>query len=372
MAFQRRGNSSETSATPSASTTGGSSSIQISVHHTEKTNPTTTAVSIKHELEAGAVAGIAVGALLAGVLIASLAFCFLLRRKKKKQAAAAAYRPRRLSRNERTEKSDKGSHNIAHTPASSIDEMIPQPVADERIEEDLSKIRDNIKNHVRIYYHSDAILVNEIDEGALQDVADVMGTSTSVLAHSLVSPSARNDAIRLVVGCIMLSRCGEEHDQSFLPYHLAGLATLIAGKSDCRYFPSIRRIFELKRSIVQSAMYSKWKAITGALLQQHVGKQPQDVTKHVTDAISKIDAILAPFIVESADHGKRHRNLDMILKRSAKLAFLLFSQPASFRFDFSGRENTLVVFPALEQTVDDHGQALNRPRILVEKEVASV
>lgn len=119
-------------------------------------------------------------------------------------------------------------------------------------------------------------------------------------------------------------------------------------------------------------MYSKWKTITGALLLQQAGNQPDDLAQSFTDVIANIDAVLAPFVAKSVDGGQRYKNLNMILTRSAKLTFLLFTQPGSFRFDFSERQGTLVVCPALVQTVDDRGQALSHVRVLLEKETASV
>jgi hypothetical protein len=116
-------------------------------------------------------------------------------------------------------------------------------------------------------------------------------------------------------------------------------------------------------------MYSKWKTLTGALLQPHMNKTPQDVPHGFPEVIAKLDAILAPLIATSVDGDQRYRNLHMILTRAARLAFLLFSQPSTFRFDFSAPEGTMVVFPALVQTVDDRGQVLSRPRVLMEKEV---
>jgi hypothetical protein len=136
-------------------------------------------------------------------------------------------------------------------------------------------------------------------------------------------------------------------------------------------FRAYNQVRELNQVTAQSVMYSKWKTITGALLQQQVSKQPQGLAQNFIDVIAKLDAVLAPFVTESVDSGQRRKNLEMILTRSAKLAFLLFTQPGSFRFDFSSQEGTLVVFPALVQTVDDRGQVLSRLRVFMEKEVAS-
>jgi hypothetical protein len=234
MVFKRSGNDLEARQTSTASATSGSNAMQTPVQATESTAPTTTAAARKYGLQAGPVTGIAVGALLAGALIGSLAFFFLLHRQKKRQATAVAYQARHLPHNGHIARSEKGPGMVAHTVASSIDEMLPQPVADDKIIEDLSKIRDNVKNHARTYYHSNPISAGEIDEAALQDVADDMGIRTSLLVRSLLNPLARNDAIRLVVGCTILSRCDGERDPSLLPPQLAGLVTSIPGKHDCK------------------------------------------------------------------------------------------------------------------------------------------
>jgi hypothetical protein len=118
-------------------------------------------------------------------------------------------------------------------------------------------------------------------------------------------------------------------------------------------------------------MYSKWKVITGALLQHQVSQQPPGLAQNLADIITKLDTILAPFVTGDVNGSQRRKNLEMILTRSANLAFLLFTQPGSFRFDFISQRGTLVVFPALVQTVDDRGHILSRPRILVDKEVAA-
>ena len=118
-------------------------------------------------------------------------------------------------------------------------------------------------------------------------------------------------------------------------------------------------------------MYSKWKVVTGALLQQRYGKQNQDPSRAQAfqDTVVSLDSILAPFFKGSIDGGQRRKNLDMILTRAANFAFLLFSQPGTFRFDFASRQGGLTVFPALVQTVGDQGQPLNPIKVLTEKEV---
>jgi hypothetical protein len=120
-------------------------------------------------------------------------------------------------------------------------------------------------------------------------------------------------------------------------------------------------------------LFSKWKTITGALLQQRFGKESQDPgrAQSFEDTVTSLDAILAPFVKGSVDSGQRRKNLDMILTRAANFAFLLFAQPGSFHFDFTSRQSDLVVFPALVQTVGDQGQPLSPAKVLTEQEAVA-
>ena len=82
-------------------------------------------------------------------------------------------------------------------------------------------------------------------------------------------------------------------------------------------------------------MYSKWKTVTGTLLHERISqnKQDSDRKQKFAIAVADLDSIVAPF-VQSGLEAQRSKNLDMILTRSANFAFLLFSQPGSFKFEF--------------------------------------
>jgi hypothetical protein len=69
----------------------------------------------------------------------------------------------------------------------------------------------------------------------------------------------------------------------------------------------------------------------------------------------------------------RSRNLEGIMRRAAQYAFLLFSQPGSFVFDYTGtgQPDSLLVFPALLQTINDEAEVLLPPRVLSEKETVT-
>jgi hypothetical protein len=69
----------------------------------------------------------------------------------------------------------------------------------------------------------------------------------------------------------------------------------------------------------------------------------------------------------------RQHHLEGVMRRAAQFAFLLFSQPGSFSFDFRGpgEASSLLVFPVFLQTVSDEAEILSPPRLLSGGEVLS-
>jgi hypothetical protein len=199
--------------------------------HTSNTEASTTnsaaAISSKGRISGGAAAGVAIAMLLVGALLAGAVFFFLLRRQKKRQPpTSTAYQTLHPPYDAATALPEKGPTTTGAF-ATSIDDMLPQPVADDTITDAALKIRDNIKNHVRTYYCSALVPVASINQLGLQELATATGVSSSILAGALSNPSTRQDALRLFIGWIMLSRCTEERDPSLLPAELSRLAISI-------------------------------------------------------------------------------------------------------------------------------------------------
>jgi hypothetical protein len=263
---------------------------------------------------------------------------------------------------------------------TNIDRLLPQPAEDDVIIGGLSKIRDGIKNHVQNYYHDAPIGPRMVDEARLVELATVMAIPTSGIVDLLLNPATRIPMIRLFLAHLILSRCSEKTDGtvSFLPNEVSALAALhidgsdTAGKSDpCNTSPSHSN----NRNIAaQAALFSKWKTITGTLIQQRYSQQPDENDPRagsISQALAAAEPILHPFINPSVDMNARHRNLEGIIRRAAQYTFLMFCQPGSFSFDYTGtgQPASLVVFPALLQTVSDEAEVLSPPRVLSEKEV---
>lgn len=118
---------------------------------------------------------------------------------------------------------------VASPVASNIENLVPQPVSDDTITGDVSKIRDSIKNHVRTYYHTAPIPTVSINVAGLQHLARATGVESSALAVALANPTIRQDTLRLVISWFILSKCTGERHPSLLPKELAKLTTSISG-----------------------------------------------------------------------------------------------------------------------------------------------
>lgn len=250
--------------------------------------------------------------------------------------------------------------------ATNVDRLLPQPAEDDAIIGGLSKIRDGIKNHVQNYYYSGPISHEMVDEARLVDLSQATGIPTSALLKFLLNPTTRLPTIRLFLGYLILSRCQGRTDgqPSFLPDEVLGLAAYQSSANNANSYQA------------QSALFSKWKTISGVLLQQQYGQQPGDNdvrNGNIAQILAAAESVLHPFINPNIDMNARQRNLEGIMKRAAQFAFLLFSQPGSFSFDFRGRgqPDSLLVFPAFLQTVSDEAEILSPPRVLGETEVVS-
>ena len=176
-------------------------------------------------------AGVAIGMLLAGFLIAGAAFLFLSRRQKKKQ-----YNPTIASLTLHAPNSgaggrlEKGRAVVTSAYATDINDMLPQPASDDTITDEALKIRDNIKNHVREFYHVSPVPAASINQANMKELAIATGTSSSVLASMLSNISTRAETLRLIVAWSVLSRCTGERVESLLPGELAPLALSVPGR----------------------------------------------------------------------------------------------------------------------------------------------
>lgn len=108
---------------------------------------------------------------------------------------------------------------------------------------------------------------------------------------------------------------------------------------------------------------SKWRQMSAALMQSNYGGgdiSPDDRRqRNIQDLVEALDTVLAP-VASKRTNGERRQNLEDLVKKGAHLAYVIFTLPTKWEFDWQHpegqRKGELVVFPALVQVSDDQGR----------------
>ncbi|KAI4225645.1 MAG: hypothetical protein L6R36_003761 [Xanthoria steineri] len=315
-----------------------------------------------NDISPGAAAGIGIGCAIAGALIAAAIFVLFFRRRRRRAPPRSDAIP--LNGFGSVEKTIASPDSVS--PVAMIERSLPQPVEDQALGGELSRLKTAIKNHVQSYYHTNSVR-GGVDQVALGLIATGnMPLIASTLGSLLSNPVTTMTAVRFCITWTVVSRIDPncEPSLSFLPPEIASCLLSINSTRDD---PSTKPGF-----------MSRWKAFTAALLHDRYGSSTVTVSdarnRNISEALQALNAVLSPFADEQRDDRERVQKLEEILKRGARFGFTLFSQPSQLDFDWnappSAGRGTLVISPALTQVADDSGQRLPRPRVLEEQEVA--
>ncbi|KAF2816567.1 uncharacterized protein BDZ99DRAFT_139101 [Mytilinidion resinicola] len=335
------------------------------------TSPTATGKShpSKSGVSGGAAAGIAIGCLIAGAAIAGLIVWLLMRRSRNKIQAGFQDRP--AAAHAGPEKQlilGAPSNASSDSTLRIVENHLPLPLEDNAISGDVTKLSTLIKNHVQSYYHESPVASGTVDLDALQALGDNLPVSIGTLGTLLSNPTTREVGLRFCIAWVIISRSKLNGDPktTLLPPEVV---QCVSSMSAINWEPK-----------AWDAFTANWKAITAeciknAYLPNPFG--PQDARNaNILQATEVLETILAPFAVTRMDHSTRQRNLEEITKRAATFAFVLFSQRSSWRLDWPDSRTmapgSLVIFPALEQLMDEEGKRFQPPRAFSEMIVRQI
>ncbi|OCK79536.1 hypothetical protein K432DRAFT_354759 [Lepidopterella palustris CBS 459.81] len=254
----------------------------------------------------------------------------------------------------------------ARSISRTVENNLPQPLEDKAIAGEISKISTLIKNHTQSYYHGARVRAGAVDLDALQALGSSLPMSVGTLDTLLSNPTTRETGLRFCIAWVIVSRIqvNSAPTTTFLPPEVA-------------YCMQSMTALDSKPE-VRTAFLSKWRTLTAELMHYNrSGFAANDPRKdNIIKAVELLDAILHPYADERIDNNQRRRNLEEILKRAAAFAFILFSQPSTWKFDWQGDHNvevgSLVIFPALVQLSDETGNVLQPPRAFSEIVVRQV
>ncbi|KAF2626565.1 hypothetical protein BU25DRAFT_343373 [Macroventuria anomochaeta] len=325
---------------------------------TTNSKQTSTPQPTGNGISGGAVAGVAIGCLVAGVLIAGLIawFCWGRRRASRlrhHETSAIALMP-----------PEKGP--MVHTRPlggeSPLDLStgtgLPQPLEDQAISGEISKIGNLIKNHVQSYYHSKPVNPGLIDLDDIVALGRNLPISTGTLSTLLDNSATREVALRFCIAFAIITRLQSYGNpaESLLPPEFCAPMREI---SDAKY-----------GSKAHTVKAARWRATTAELMHStyvqdaFTSSDPRNAA--IRSLTHVLENTLQPFADLRMNNEERKRNLEEILKRSAIFAFTLFSQPSSWDFDWKEEQGVksgeLCIFPALVQVTNEVGEPIRPPR----------
>jgi hypothetical protein len=373
---------------PTANSMPTSQSVFSSAFSDATPRPTSNPIRAKDNkgIASGAVAGVAIGCLVAGALFSGLILWFCLGRSKK----SARARDQESSSLALMPPSEKGpvskilSVGSGSPGSGEIDGRLPQPLEDEVISSGISGIGVSIKNHVQSFYHSGRVSSGLLDLDDLQSLGSDLPISTGTLSTLLGNPDTREVAIRFCIGWVVVSRMQlSSPGTTFLPPEVAECfrsMAIVNCASQCKYYSKSAERIHINIHVAQMSFLAKWRGITAELLQPTYVRNPFSTSdprqQSIEIALDTLDGILLPFADSRMDNTQRIQNLREILKRAATFAFTLFSQPSTWDFDWQEQQGVLsgglCIFPAFVQVTDESGESVKPPRILSEAIVRSL
>ncbi|KAF2865831.1 hypothetical protein BDV95DRAFT_454749, partial [Massariosphaeria phaeospora] len=308
-------------------------------------------------LKGGAVAGIAIGCLVSGAVIAGLLVWFCLGRARRRSQGSEASTVALMHREKGTPAKMMSLESGSPT-SWAMDSGLPQPLEDRAISGEIAKISSLIKNHVQSFYHTGRVSPGLVDIDDLQALGSDLPITPGMLSTLLGNSATREIALRFCIAWVVVShmQLNGDQDTTFLPPEIA------------KSFQSMAIVGRGPRA--QAIHLAKWRAITAELMQSTYVKNAFSTSdprhRSITMAADVLDSILRPFADSRMGNEQRRRNLEEILKRSALFAFTLFSQPSIFDFDWQREagvtSGSLCVFPALLQVADESGEPVKPPR----------
>ncbi|TLS28764.1 hypothetical protein PpBr36_01047 [Pyricularia pennisetigena] len=307
--------------------------ISSTTHNPSGTASTTLAApgSDGGGLGSGAVAGVAIGCVIAGIAIGAIAAIWFLRRRQRNigpeetqymlaNTAGGVYDP----------KDPMGV--VTATDPFRLDQILPPPLPDEVISAELQNLSQIIQQHVVENYHRELVPVDQNAlHRALHDLG--LGNDSAIPSGQLVilavSPQGRTTALQHIIAraataSVVLSSTAR---YSLLPLSMSAFMREVAPTERDR--GSARAV---------AAAFARWRQISTFLINPNRSdRTPLQPTEAMTghkarELVAALNVLLDPFVdhnrVES--HIQQAQLYDVVMK-VAQFGYMLISQPGEFR-----------------------------------------
>ncbi|KIW32227.1 uncharacterized protein PV07_03787 [Cladophialophora immunda] len=343
-----------TSSTPSASASPSAAVTD---------NPQTTPPTGSNHLSAGGIAGVAIGCAALGALLAFL-FMVLLRRSQTKSSSRHRQAHSRLSN--KSLRSDKDPDKslarpsvaaIAVQPNVNIDAFLPQQADDATVKQRVLLLFDQIELHVDNYYSDQPLQLTPEQQSELSR----FGTPELPMPLGILLNTSQRK-VTIIKHCLafhVVQLVSPSHGSDcLLPYEVSNVLVLSTPKSGDRNF---------------HLALSRWRMLTAYLRPDLFDGKESDSTAqdaHLYNLAKTFSDRFAAFSQpQNAEQKVKH--LAEVLRTAVKVALWLYSQPATFKFDWGPASDasrrstpTVATVPSLLKTHDGMGGEIQPPQTI--------
>ncbi|KAK1832261.1 hypothetical protein QBC39DRAFT_390697 [Podospora conica] len=333
---------------------------------TKDSTKTTSAVSQSSApgLASGAVAGVAIGCLIIGALVAfAIAFFWFKRRRNNQYDGHSPVAT--------TVVTDLKGYDTPLPPAplaadnSSLDKFLLDSTSDKDIAAELHALGTLIQSHVENNYHSGTVLVNKNTlSAALIQLGVQMGGSLrpSELASLALAPVTRQAALQHVISQVVFTSidAGARSQLSMLPSPVAA------------FLQSIPPHESGNHADVTSIALNKWRALSAFLLHPTRSQRtplPASGSAIAAQAERLADALnrFLQYFVSGDEQARAQQtnHLRDVIVECSKLGYTVLSQPSEWRFVHTqgqgGGGHTAVVCAGLVKVTHRDGTPFSSP-----------
>ncbi|KAH7153710.1 hypothetical protein DER46DRAFT_510792 [Fusarium sp. MPI-SDFR-AT-0072] len=317
-----------------------------------QTSPQETVNKGNNQIEPGAVAGIAIGCLFAGIFV-GICFAWLLQRfTKRRPRHRRAIRIVRAPKNPDTD--SPGSMESSDNKIK-VENLILQATPDREVVGMLQRLEVIMEQHIENYYHVKpidigvSILAEQLTNLGISQ--DSSGFEAEAVAKWCLHPSSRRLALQHVVSHVIFNSidCNSRNGISLLP----GPAI--------NFLRSIRSIDKSREDFnVMSVVLTKWRTLSALLLHLNPSERtPLEVSERAVrhqaeELVNELDPFLHCFVTPDQDNLQKQRHhMHSIIVEAAKLGYALFSHTGDWRFIYKDMGTPRAVYSILSSIPAD-------------------
>ncbi|KAF9767021.1 hypothetical protein IL306_000464 [Fusarium sp. DS 682] len=348
---------------------GGSSAPDKSTE-TRTTSPTAASESSPDGLKGGAVAGVAIGCLIAGLALGLIAAFLLLRRRRRGKTASEGF----ASADQKYTEPKDGTQ-VTVSPSrhdAELNQFLLEASPDKELQAELRSLSELIYQHVENYYRGPQVQADPAEVAqSLINIgysSESSGLQTDTVAAVCLNPKTSQTGLRHVLSHVIFRSLdfSSGGSLSMLPLAVAALAQESHSAENANS-PAI------------SLARSRWRSLSALLLHPNPGERtplPVSVTEASPKALALANGLnmfLKVFITQDpASQQDQTNHLQAVILECTKLGYIVLSQPSDWGFVFSNtsvaKGRRIVVCPGLERRSDNDGTRYRSPKEVVAPE----